>query len=160
MFCGCPRCPLRKIQPCYICGLEDDRDCIDEKCRNCTDKECIVQEHYVFRDELYCQICVENKYGFVFRRAQLGMYCDDHKKKHESRPKTKIRLMRLLYFPGFIEPSICRQRRMVGEGKIAVMETMKPVFIEDEKRSERKRKETEIFCIEYELKQLHHYTYG
>jgi hypothetical protein len=137
ILCECPRCPLLKehpwlnkeFQPCYICGLEDDRDC--------TDDECIVQDHCVFRGDVYCQICVENKYGFFFKRAELGMYCEEHEDKHKER-------MRANPYRRFIRTA---EDEVTIEN--AIMEAMKPVFIEDEKESERERVESTNQCAGY-----------
>jgi hypothetical protein len=84
--CYCPRCPYRKgklrgwppsIQPCTICGLEDDR--------LCADPVCAITEHFTHGDKLYCQICVETKYETRFLGQQMAMYCKEHEDEHKVR---------------------------------------------------------------------------
>ena len=91
ILCSCPRCPLRKgrligfpqeIQPCYVCGMEDDRECHEQ--------ECTIQEHYIFGGSMYCQMCVEEKHRFSFSTTELGMYCDKHEDAHKERMRAKL----------------------------------------------------------------------
>ena len=84
--CNCPRCPFRagkmlgwppQIQPCSVCGLDDDR-----LCKNAV---CAVTEHFILRGEMFCQICVEATHATAFPRQQFGMYCKAHEAAHKSR---------------------------------------------------------------------------
>jgi hypothetical protein len=80
--CDCPRCPLQlRADQCQTCGMLDDR--------NCTTEYCIIQDHYTCRIDMYCQICVEEKYGFVFHTNKMGKYCEDHKNVHKERIRSK-----------------------------------------------------------------------
>ena len=89
-MCPCPRCPFRKgrlmgfppeIQPCTICGMEDDR--------NCNQEECTIMEHCLFSGDMYCQICVEQEHGVTFWSNAIGMYCEEHEDAHKERMRSK-----------------------------------------------------------------------
>jgi hypothetical protein len=70
-----------EIQPCTICGMEDDRDCNQE--------ECTIMEHCLFSGNMYCQICVEQEHGVAFWTNAIGMYCDEHEDAHKERMRSK-----------------------------------------------------------------------
>ncbi len=70
-----------EIQPCTICGMEDDRDCNQE--------ECAIMEHCLFSGNMYCQICVEQEHGVAFWTNAIGMYCDEHEDAHKERMRKR-----------------------------------------------------------------------
>ncbi len=71
--CYCPRCPLytANTEPCSVCATI-----------NCTDAYCTKVEHFQQAGNVFCQVCVEEKYEFEFQQWQFGMYCDEHKTAH------------------------------------------------------------------------------
>ena len=84
--CECPRCPHRaaklrgwppQIQPCGVCGLDDDREC--------SDPVCAITEHFMLGMSLYCQMCVESQHETAFPSQQLGMHCKAHAQEHKKR---------------------------------------------------------------------------
>lgn len=75
------------ITMCPVCGTDN---CTDVMCKSITRTD-FLTEHYESTHEIYCQMCVEAKYGFKMRQ-QFAMYCNEHEMEHKHRMRLTLRL--------------------------------------------------------------------